>query len=152
MERAITVRPMAAEDLDAVMEIQRRSPEASQWHRRDYEMVARGAWTLWRGWVAAYQAKVEGFLIARLVADELEILNLAVRPDARRSGVGASLLGESLGWGRAGGAAKAFLEVRASNQGALAFYERWRFLPTGRRPRYYEKPVEDALHLSASLV
>jgi ribosomal-protein-alanine N-acetyltransferase len=56
-----------------------------------------------------------------------------------------------LRWGSAFSAGQAFLEVRASNLAALRFYEQHRFQVTGRRPRYYTAPIEDALLLSAQI-
>ena len=46
---------------------------------------------------------------------------------------------------RGRGAAAVFLEVRESNQAARALYEKWAFLESGRRPRYYKDPEEDAI-------
>jgi len=103
------------------------------------------------GLVAEENGEVAGFLIARRLANDLEILNFAVRPGARRFGVGRSLLQETLAWGAAFQAEKAFLEVRMSNLAALRFYERNGFEVTGRRPRYYSSPAEDALVLTAVL-
>jgi ribosomal-protein-alanine N-acetyltransferase len=101
------------------------------------------------GWVAEDESEVAGFLVARRVAADLEILNFAVRPDVRRSGIGAALLRAALGWGKSFHAEKAILEVRASNLAALRFYERFSFQVAGRRPRYYIAPIEDALLLTA---
>lgn len=143
--------PISEADLDGIVEIQRLSPESSQWHRSDYEMIVRGAWPRWRGWVCTQKGSVAGFLVARLIADELEILNLAVLPEARRCGVGGALLAEALNWGRTKGAARAFLEVRASNRVAIEFYEHRSLKVNGRRVGYYADPVEDALHLAVPL-
>ena len=46
---------------------------------------------------------------------------------------------------RARGAKAVFLEVRESNQAARALYEKWAFLESGRRRRYYQEPDEDAI-------
>jgi ribosomal-protein-alanine N-acetyltransferase len=94
---------------------------------------------------------VAGFLVARRIASELEILNLGIRPDARRRGVGHALIQFAFAWGKELGAKSAFLEVRASNLAALEFYRRHQFKETGRRRFYYSNPVEDALVLTASI-
>ena len=78
-----------------------------------------------------------GFGLARLAADEGEILTLAVAPDARRQGIGAALLGGMLDRLRNRGAGRVFLEVAADNAAARALYARAGFDETGRRPRYY---------------
>jgi ribosomal-protein-alanine N-acetyltransferase len=94
---------------------------------------------------------VAGFLVARRLSTELEILNFAVESDWRRCGIGAELLTAALQWAQTFQATQAILEVRASNLAALRFYERHKFEVVGRRPRYYTAPVEDALLLTAPL-
>lgn len=135
-------------DVEDILTIQWASPEIAQWTARDYARVVAGEMT---GWVAEEHATVIGFLVARRVLSDLEILNLAVRPDTRRCGVGASLVREALGWGKKFRAEKVLLEVRASNLAALHFYERHGFRATGRRPRYYASPIEDALLLTGAI-
>jgi ribosomal-protein-alanine N-acetyltransferase len=103
------------------------------------------------GWVAEMDGSIAGFIAARPVASDIEILNLAVRPAARRRGVGARLLGEAVAWAKGMHAENIYIEVRASNQSAQRFYERHGFHETGRRTRYYSTPVEDALLLALSL-
>jgi ribosomal-protein-alanine N-acetyltransferase len=87
-----------------------------------------------------------GMILARVVADEMEVLTLAVDPTARRRGVGTCLLGTAIAWALSGGAATAFLEVAEDNRAAQALYARAGFLPVGRRPRYYPNGA-DALIL-----
>jgi [ribosomal protein S18]-alanine N-acetyltransferase len=144
----LSIRPIETRDLEFVMAIQSTCLEIAQWTSRDYANVVQGTMN---GWVAEEKAEVAGFIVARRVASELEILNFAVRPDSRHRGIGASLLREALAWGATFQAEKAFLEVRASNLAALRFYEHNRFEVTGRRPRYYSAPIEDALVLAAPL-
>jgi ribosomal-protein-alanine N-acetyltransferase len=144
----LNIRPTENDDVDSILAIQAASPEIAQWTANDYSRVARGEMA---GWVAEENQSIAGFLVARNVTGEIEILNLAVRPDARRRGIGASRLRVSFAWGRAQQAQKVFLEVRASNLAALRLYERHGFQVTGRRPRYYTAPVEDALVLTAAL-
>lgn len=144
----MTIRPFAPDDAEAILLIQSRCPEAAQWSRADYASVAgEGV----RGWVGQQGPAILGFLVARAAADELEILNLGVLPQARRRGVGHVLLKTALQWGRASGAARAFLEVRESNAPARLFYEAQGFVVAGRRSVYYGQPPEAALVLSLSL-
>jgi ribosomal-protein-alanine acetyltransferase len=144
----VKVRQLAPGDLDAVLSIQARSPEAAQWLRADYQRATQGDFA---GWVATTEGGVIGFLVARLLADEMEILNLAVASEARRQGAGSLLLKEALAWGRRAGAHQAFLEVRESNGRAVEFYRRHGFAEGGRRPRYYTDPTEDAWVLKIHL-
>jgi [ribosomal protein S18]-alanine N-acetyltransferase len=142
------VRTFDLRDVDAVLAIQQASPELAQWTRRDYERVAKGDMA---GWVAQDGDAAMGFIVARKLADEMEILNLAVAPDARRHHLGSELLAAAFGWGRSNQVRKAFLEVRASNFAAIAFYEHQKFKSVGRRQRYYLAPIEDAIILAADL-
>ncbi len=82
-------------------------------------------------------AEPGGFLIGRTVADEAELLTLAVAPDRRRGGIGARLIAAFTAEALARGSATAFLEVAADNAAALALYRRHGFAETGRRRRYY---------------
>ena len=81
-----------------------------------------------------------GFLIGRAVADEAEILTLAVDPEARRRGNGARLVQEFLAEAQSRGAASAFLEVAADNQPAIALYLQAEFAKVGLRRGYYAQP------------
>jgi [ribosomal protein S18]-alanine N-acetyltransferase len=143
----VKIRPIEDRDVESILQIQAKCPEVAQWTSWDYARVARGEMV---GWVAE-DAVVAGFLAARRVGADMEILNLAVKEDARRARVGGSLLREALKWGASFQAEKAFLEVRASNSVALKFYERYGFQTTGRRQRYYVAPVDDALLLTLEL-
>jgi len=94
---------------------------------------------------------VAGFIVARVVAGELHVNNVAVRPEFRRQGIAARLVEAVLSQGRDNGARIAFLEVRAGNVPAQGLYRRCGFQVTGRRRRYYRQPVEDALLMSLLL-
>jgi ribosomal-protein-alanine N-acetyltransferase len=84
-------------------------------------------------------------------AGEMELLNLAVGPNWRRRGFGSILLNTVLADCRANGYEVAFLEVRESNQRAIAFYKKHGFSVSGRRPNYYRNPDESALTMSLHL-
>jgi [ribosomal protein S18]-alanine N-acetyltransferase len=139
---------MEDRDVEAILSIQAACPEIAQWTAWDYDRVVRGEMA---GWVGEEESSVVGFLVARRVVNEIEVLNFAVSLEARGRGIGAMLLRETLTWGTEFGAVQAILEVRASNSAALRFYERHKFRIVGRRARYYNEPTEDALLLSAKL-
>ena len=142
------IRLLEFRDIEDVLAIQSLCPEIAQWTAWDYHRVAKGEMA---GWVAERKAAIIGFLVARRIASDLEILNFAVKPDARRQGIGGALLEEALRWAKSFDAPRAFLEVRVSNLAALRFYELYHLHTTGRRPRYYAAPIEDALVLAAPL-
>jgi [ribosomal protein S18]-alanine N-acetyltransferase len=85
------------------------------------------------------------------MANEMEILNLAVDSSLRRKRIGRVLLQESLSWAAQNGANRVFLEVRASNTAARQFYEAHGFASADVRANYYRDPDEAALVLTCSL-
>ena len=98
--------------------------------------------------------RVTGFLLARAIAGEAEILTLAVDPAHRRQGVARALLEASAGVATAAGAETMFLEVAADNDAAVALYQSAGFQPVGRRRGYYARadgPAVDALVLRRAL-
>ncbi len=76
-------------------------------------------------------------LLARVAADEAEILTLAVAPPARRQGRAMALLKAAVAYARAVGVRALFLEVGTGNAAAQALYARAGFIEVGRRRRYY---------------
>lgn len=80
-----------------------------------------------------------GFILMRAVADEAEILTLAVHPEARRGGQGTRLVAEGAAAASLRGADRVFLEVAEDNAAARSLYARTGFVETGRRPRYYSR-------------
>jgi [ribosomal protein S18]-alanine N-acetyltransferase len=140
---AVTVRRMSAPEVPSALAILEESPEASLWSRDSLvDSAAQGM-----AWVAELDGHVAGILIGRLVADEFEILNLAVEGRYRRRGVATKLLSVALETARTAGALKTYLEVRASNLGGIALYRHLGFNEYGRRPNYYHEPAEDAVLL-----
>ena len=94
---------------------------------------------------------IVGFIVARQMADEIHVNNVAVRPEYRRLRIGEKLLRAVLTWGRDKDSAQAVLEVRAGNAAAQKLYQACGFEVIGRRRRYYKAPVEDALLMAVSL-
>jgi len=88
---------------------------------------------------ATPEVKPLGFVLLRAVADEAEILSLAVRPEARRRGHGRRLLRAAVEAARLAGAARLFLEVAEDNRPALALYSSESFAEIGRRREYYHR-------------
>ncbi|SMO37857.1 GNAT family N-acetyltransferase [Paracoccus laeviglucosivorans] len=86
-----------------------------------------------------------GFLIGRTVADEAELLTLAVSPEARRQGVARRLMQEFRATSQARGAAEAFLEVASDNGPAQALYLADGWVQAGRRRNYYAPGIDAIL-------
>ncbi len=99
------------------------------------------------------EEKPLGFALQRTVADEAELLLIAVDPAARRKGIGQLLLDRFLAAAHHDGASRAHLEVRDGNP-ALAMYRRAGFSAAGRRRKYYrgsDGSEYDALTLARKL-
>ena len=95
-----------------------------------------------------------GFILVRTVADEAEILTLAVRPADRRRGIATDLVARGASVAAAQGATRLFLEVAEDNHAARGLYGRAGFVEAGRRPRYYARADgsrADALTLALNL-
>ncbi|MDH4100496.1 MAG: ribosomal protein S18-alanine N-acetyltransferase [Nitrospirota bacterium] len=90
-------------------------------------------------------SRIAGYACWWNVAGEVHILDIAVHPDFRHMGHATELAKTILDEARESNAEKIFLEVRASNLPARNFYGKLGFRETGLRPRYYDKPSEDAV-------
>nr|WP_321455101.1 ribosomal protein S18-alanine N-acetyltransferase [uncultured Cohaesibacter sp.] len=82
--------------------------------------------------------KPVGFVLARSVVDEAEILSIAVDPDHQRSGGGKQLMQEMIRYLYGNRVSKLFLEVDASNKAALSLYGGFGFTKVGERKGYYQ--------------
>jgi ribosomal-protein-alanine N-acetyltransferase len=91
-----------------------------------------------------------GMILARVAADEAEILTLAVHPAKRRQGLGAALLRAAMRRAAALGATSMFLEVAVTNRAARDLYAAHGFAESGLRRRYYTDG-SDALVLRSTL-
>lgn len=100
--------------------------------------------------VTGREDEILGYVIARQVVDEGEILNVGVAPAVRRQGVGRLLVRKALERLGELGARSVYLEVRESNVAARALYRGFGFVEVSRRVKYYQRPVEDALLLKAA--
>lgn len=106
-----------------------------------------------RVWVAR-QAPGEpplGFVLVWVMVDELEILSVATHPEARRRGAGRALCERALVEARAANCRRMLLEVRRSNEAAIALYRSLGFHVAGVRRRYYPDNDEDALLMNLDL-
>ncbi len=86
-----------------------------------------------------------GFICFWLLQGEEHVLNIAVRKESRRKGVGTRLAVEALRFADARGVKSATLEVREKNLAGISFYEGLGFVRAGRRKGYYESPRDNAV-------
>ena len=97
--------------------------------------------------VAVDGGRLLGYVGSQTVLDETDMMNIAVAKEDRRRGVARALILELVNQLAQQGSRSLTLEVRASNQGAIALYQSLGFVQTGRRPNYYRNPREDGLIL-----
>jgi [ribosomal protein S18]-alanine N-acetyltransferase len=147
--RLAGIRGFRAEDIAELVSIAEESSESASWSKESYEKLCSLEGFL--AFVNEAAGCISGFVVGRQVADEAEILNLAVRRQNRRRGEGHALLSAVLEQLHRRGVNKVFLEVRESNKAGIAFYEKMGFAETGRRPGYYREPEEAAVLMEKKL-
>jgi ribosomal-protein-alanine N-acetyltransferase len=143
----VTIRDLESDDTERIRELLSDTPEAARWSVGQGAVSGKGL--LCR--VAERNGQIPGLIVFRSMADEAEILNLAVEASQRRQGIGWLLVQQSISECKAAGAKTIFLEVRESNEGARRLYARAGFKEGGRRAEYYREPPEDALILQHTI-
>ena len=98
-----------------------------------------------RCWVVEVDGRVAAMLVAWLIVDEIHIATIATHPDFRKQGIGKKLLSHVLQAAKAEGALTSFLEVREGNDAAIAMYEKFGYVESGRREGYYKDNDETAI-------
>ena len=144
-----TIRTMTHEDIALVSDIERRSYEFPWSHGVFRDCLLAGYQCV----VLERENSVAGYAILSIAAGEAHILNLCVDPNDREVGYGERLLDEILARSKAAEVHEVFLEVRPSNEKALALYEKKGFRQIARRPAYYQAQSgrEDAAVLAKRL-
>lgn len=99
-------------------------------------------------WLVAVDGdKIAGYVGSQAVMGEADMMNVAVSPQYRRQGIGEKLVQELIRCLKDNSVYSLTLEVRQSNESAIALYYKLGFSQVGRRPNYYFNPKEDALIL-----
>lgn len=115
------------------------------WSERSVASELRNPLSLWL--VAMEGERLAGYIGSQSVETEADMMNVAVHPDFRRQGVAQKLIAQLTNDLKAKGVHCLSLEVRASNEGAIALYDKLGFQTVGCRPNYYRHPKEDGLIL-----
>lgn len=115
------------------------------WSHRSVASEVKKPRSLWL--VAVEDEKVIGYVGSQSVGEEADMMNVAVRLDCQGKGVGKMLIDGLVEALSEKGVHTLALEVRESNLGAIALYEKLGFAKVGRRPGYYRNPREDGLIL-----
>jgi ribosomal-protein-alanine N-acetyltransferase len=139
------IRRATPADIPAMMALEKRAATAAHWSVEQYETAVANQAPSRVVLVIEEEAGIQGFIVGKALDEEWEVENIAVAGSARRHGLGTRLLGEFLDSARGRGAQAILLEVRESNLAARRLYEKWAFVESGRRKRYYHEPEEDAI-------
>lgn len=136
----IKLSDMSEDDIISVVEL---CADSSPWSADSLrgELANANAFNL----IASIGGEVVGFLNSHIICGEGAINNLSVRQNYRKQGVATALVLSLLE--RAGACKADFftLEVRESNNTAIAFYEKMGFVKLGIRKGFYENPTENAI-------
>lgn len=146
----VLITEVGAGELSRIADIERRS-FADPWSRDSFRQLLAASAVWFRCAREGVGTPPLGYVVAWFAADEGEIANLAVAPEARRCGIGAALLDAALAEAARRAASSVYLEVRESNVEARRLYASRGFVAVGRRTRYYRKPVEDAVVLRCAV-
>jgi ribosomal-protein-alanine N-acetyltransferase len=146
MSGVYALRSLGALDLDLAAALHRDAFAAigeTPWSRRDLaELLASPGVT---GLLIEADQEAVGFALWRRVAEEAELLTLAVGPAHRRRGAGGRLLEAVANDARGSGATELFLEVGIDNPAAVSLYEKAGFAKVGHRAAYYRRAAGPAV-------
>lgn len=150
MAGSMVFAPMTELDLDWVVENEAEL-HTFPWTRGNFvDSLVAG----YGAWILHDAARPVAYAVMLTVVDEAHLLNISVARPAQRAGVGGRLLRQLFDEARDRGASQLFLEVRPSNEAAMALYHRHGFEPIGRRKGYYPAPNggrEDAIVMRREL-
>lgn len=143
-ESALRIRRMERADAAAAAALE-AACFSEPWREADFAQAAQESGVLYL--LAEWEGRPAGLCGVRNLAGDGEITNVSVDAALRRRGIAEQMLRRLMREGEKLGIRAYTLEVRRSNAAALALYEKLGFRAEGIRPRFYRKPVEDALIL-----
>lgn len=141
----MTVREMNLDDLEQVMVIEKENFSVPWTETGFFSFLIRQD-TLFL--VAEESGEIAGYCGLVMAPDEGDVTNVSVAKNRRRQGIGTMLVRELIRRAGENGVTKLYLEVRESNQAAIALYESLGFKKDGVRRDYYEEPRENAALMS----
>ncbi len=141
----VSIRSLAYSDLPQVIAIERRA-FPTPWSLAMFVLELSKPSSICLAAVdpeSGRPGKLLGYVICSRYTDVWHVMNIAVDPPEQRRGIATALLAAVIN--RAGMNESFTLEVRPSNPGAIALYERFGFRTAGTRPHYYRDTGEDAV-------
>lgn len=140
----MTIENMSAAHVSQIAQLEKLC-FSDPWSEKSIETELSCRLSLWL--VALDGDRVVGYVGSQTVIDETDMMNIAVHPEYRRRGIAEALIDALVNALREKGSRALSLEVRASNDPAIALYEKLGFTQVGLRKNYYRNPKEDALIL-----
>lgn len=135
----LELRPVLEEDFPAICEIEQRS-FIDPWPAEAFtDFLCRNSWLL------QLEDKVIGYIFYHAAIDEAVVINFAIDPEYQRQSYGQRLLAETMQKLLNNGVHYFYLDVRRSNDKAIALYSKMGFQSLGFRKDYYHQPQEDAV-------
>lgn len=144
------LRAMSTTDLDRIIEIE-QTIYTHPWTRGNFSDALQAGYL---AWVLEMTSKIAGYALVMRAVDEAHLLNIGIDKHEQRQGLGRYLLSEVMAQMRRSGVWLMFLEVRVSNQVAIALYQGLGFNEMAVRHHYYrtlQGGYEDALLMGCQL-
>lgn len=136
------IRPIRAEDATELARIERET-FSSPWSEQSFAELPNHPYSIYM--VAELEDTVIGCAGLTLLGEEGDIDKVMVRENYRGQGIARSMLNELMGEAERQGVTDFTLEVRVGNETAIRLYKSLGFVSEGIRPKFYTKPVEDAV-------
>jgi ribosomal-protein-alanine N-acetyltransferase len=140
----IIIERMEEGDLDEIIEIEKRSFPAP-WSRNLFRETLSSPFSINLVARKKVDKGVVGYANFYLIGNEVQVLNIAIKPESRNRGYGSQFLSHAIGLLKAQGAEDFYLEVREGNSHAIRLYETLGFERIGKRKGYYPETKEDAI-------
>lgn len=137
----VHIREMHEEDVPDIAQVERMC-FSMPWSETSFYSELYCRYSITR--VAEVNNSIVGYICLRCIADEGQLLDLAVHKDYRKQGIATLLLKDAVEEVKSSGGRFLFLEVRVSNHESRKLYEKFGFRLSGTRKNYYINPVEDA--------
>ena len=140
------IRSAALADIPGILALEQQSARSAHWPTDEYErLMTTGVVMVAEQTVAESADRLCGFVCAKAVAGEWEIENVVVAAEFLRQGIADRLMQALIAQAESLAASRILLEVRESNLPARRLYEKHGFREVGRRRKYYNNPLEDAI-------
>ena len=141
------IRPWKKEDIPVIAQMERRCFHDAWTEDMLFDTLR---YPVYHCFLAEEDGKICGYCCLIVVCEDAEVGNIAVDLPFRERGIGKALMERMHQCAKEKGATQCFLEVRASNENAIALYKKFGYEAYGIRVGYYEDG-EDALAMKRNV-